>query len=94
MDCVKSPQQWDFVRPPMAPVETDLADHQGKHGPKPDRRVPDRSKETDRDEVVCLQSDKRERRREEQARYQRADKVETDVTNKFPVEYFARMRCK
>ena len=59
VDGMEAPKKGDFVGPPMAPVETDLADHQPGEDALPQWPCPDCGLQARRDKSVGSKGNKR-----------------------------------
>src|ERR1700733_375598 len=63
VDRVKTPKEWDLMRPAMAPVEPQVAYDEGGQTPQPQWPGGDRSMQARRYEMVCNIRDDRQRDR-------------------------------
>src|ERR1035441_9897071 len=82
VDGMEAPQKGDFVRPAMAPIETNLADYQPGEDALPLRPGCDGSLHAVWDDRVGTQCGKGKRKGEQQARHQAADKVIAQILSK------------
>ncbi len=76
---METPKKRNFVRPAMAPIEADLAHHQGAQRARPDRPSRDRHLNAPRHDGVCAKSHQRQRRGQQQRGYQAADEIKADI---------------
>src|ERR1039457_6950656 len=94
VDGMEAPQKGDFVRPAMAPIETNLADYQPGEDALPQRPGCDSSLHAVWDDRVGTQRGKGKRKGEQQARYQAAYEIIAQILSKALAEEFLRIDRK
>src|ERR1700677_3703414 len=83
---VKAPQEGDFMRPAVAPVESEIANDEGGQPAQPKRPGGNRSMQAPWHEMVCDIRHEGQRNREQQVGQQAADQIIADIAGETLVE--------
>src|SRR5215831_13504805 len=92
MDGVEAPQKRDLVRPPVAPIETNLADYQPHEDALPKRPSRDGGLHAEGNQVADTQRDKGKRERKQQAWHQTIEEIIPQILGKSFAEEFLGMK--